>query len=74
MSKGGKLYELIKETAEPSGLFDNLRKLLPAVRSAGIQVFIVPHRTLWQCRAIGRCGSVRSRGAMVYTASGRGFW
>jgi nicotinamidase-related amidase len=43
MSKGGKLYERIKETAEASGLFDNLRKLLPAVRSAGIQVFIIPH-------------------------------
>lgn len=43
MSDGGKLYDLIKETAEASGLFDNLSKLLPAVRSAGIQVFIVPH-------------------------------
>jgi len=43
MSDGGILYDLIKETAEASGLFDNLRKLLPAVRSAGIQVFIVPH-------------------------------
>ena len=41
MSEGGKLYELIKQTAEASGLFDNLRKLLPVVRSAGIQVFIV---------------------------------
>jgi nicotinamidase-related amidase len=43
MSEGGKLYEMIKQTAEAAGLFDNLRKLLPVVRSAGIQVFIVPH-------------------------------
>jgi nicotinamidase-related amidase len=43
MSKRGKLYDLIKETAAASGLFDNLSKLLAAVRSAGIQVFIVPH-------------------------------
>jgi hypothetical protein len=43
MSEGGKLYNAIKETADASGVFDNLRKSLPKVRSAGIQVFIVPH-------------------------------
>jgi nicotinamidase-related amidase len=43
MSEGGKLYEAIKPTADASGMFENLRKLIPAVRSAGIQVFIVPH-------------------------------
>ena len=43
MSEGGKLFNAIKETADESGLFGNLRKILPAVRSAGIQVFIVPH-------------------------------
>jgi len=43
MSEGGKLYNAIKETADASGMFANLRKLIPAVRAAGIQVFIVPH-------------------------------
>jgi nicotinamidase-related amidase len=44
MSKGGKLYEAIKATADASGMFDNLRKLIPAVRKAEIQVLVVPHR------------------------------
>lgn len=43
MSEGGKLYNAIKETADASGLYDNLRKIIPAVRAAGIQVVIVPH-------------------------------
>ena len=43
MSKGGKLYERTKETAEAVGFYDNMRKLIPAVRAAHIQVFIVPH-------------------------------
>jgi len=43
MSEGGKLYGMIKPTADKSGLFDNLRKILPAIRKAGIQVFVVPH-------------------------------
>jgi len=43
MTPGGKAYEAIRPTAEASGMFDNLRKLIPAVRSAGMQVFIVPH-------------------------------
>jgi len=43
MSEGGKLYSAIKATADASGMFGNLRKILPKVRSAGIQVFIVPH-------------------------------
>jgi nicotinamidase-related amidase len=43
MSEGGKLYDAIKPTADASGLFDNLRKIIPSVRRAGIQVFIVPH-------------------------------
>lgn len=43
MSEGGKLYEAIKPTADASGMFDNLRKIIPAIRAAGIQVFIVPH-------------------------------
>ncbi len=43
LSEGGKLYDRVKGTAETAGMFGNLRKLLVAVRSAGIQVFIVPH-------------------------------
>ena len=43
MSEGGKLFNAIKETADTSGLFANLRRIIPAVRAAGIQVVIVPH-------------------------------
>jgi len=43
MSKGGKYYERTKETAESVGFYDNMRKLIPAVREARIQVVIVPH-------------------------------
>ena len=43
MSEGGKLYGAIKPTADASGMFDNLRRIIPAVRAAKIQVFIVPH-------------------------------
>lgn len=43
MTEGGKLYDAIKETAEAVDMFGNLRKLIPAIRAAGIPVFIVPH-------------------------------
>jgi nicotinamidase-related amidase len=43
MTEGGKLYDMIKETAAASGLFDNLRRIIPAAREAGLRVFIVPH-------------------------------
>jgi nicotinamidase-related amidase len=43
MSKGGKLYEHTKETADAVGFYDNMRKLIPAVRASHIQIFIVPH-------------------------------
>ena len=43
MSKGGKLYERTKETAEAVGFYDNMRKVIPAARAAHIQVIIVPH-------------------------------
>jgi hypothetical protein len=33
MSEGGKLYEAIKPTADASGMFDNLRKIIPAARA-----------------------------------------
>jgi len=43
MSEGGKLNGAIKETADASGMYENLRKIIPAARAAGIQVVIVPH-------------------------------
>ena len=43
MSEGGKLYAPTKETAEAVGMYENLRKLIPAIRAAHIQVVIVPH-------------------------------
>jgi nicotinamidase-related amidase len=43
MSEGGKLYDAIKQTAGACGMFENLRKLIPATRDAGMQVFIIPH-------------------------------
>ena len=43
MSEGGKFYAATKETADAVGFYDNMRKLIPAIRAAGIQVIIVPH-------------------------------
>ena len=44
LSEGGKSYTHLKEVADEVGLLDNLRRLDRAVRAAGIQVAIVPHR------------------------------
>lgn len=44
LSDGGKVWPRVKEVAEEVSLLDNLRTILAAVRGAGIQVFIVPHR------------------------------
>lgn len=46
MSEGGKLFDAIKPTADQTGLFNNLRGIIPAARATGIQVFIVPHHRL----------------------------
>jgi nicotinamidase-related amidase len=43
MSEDGKLYEATRKTAEAVDLYDNMRRLIPTVRAAGIQVIIVPH-------------------------------
>jgi nicotinamidase-related amidase len=43
MSEGGKLYSLIKPTADESGMFDNLGRIIPAARASGIKIVIVPH-------------------------------
>jgi len=44
LSDGGKIYPRLKPIADAVGLLDNLRRLDGAVRAAGIQVAIVPHR------------------------------
>jgi nicotinamidase-related amidase len=43
MSEGGKMYAATKPTADSVGFYENMRRLIPAVRAAGIQVFVVPH-------------------------------
>lgn len=43
MSEGGKMYKQTLETATEVGFYENMRKLIPAVRAAGIPVVIVPH-------------------------------
>ena len=43
MSEGGTMYEITKSTADSVHFYQHMRKLIPAVREAGIQVFIVPH-------------------------------
>lgn len=44
LSEGGKIYPHVKAVADEVGLLDNLRRVDQAVRAAGIQVVIVPHR------------------------------
>ena len=43
MSEGGKLYDITKPQADSVSFYENMRALIPAVRAAGIKVFIVPH-------------------------------
>ena len=44
LSEGGRIWPRVKEVAQKVGLLDNLRAVSQAARSAGIKVFIVPHR------------------------------
>jgi nicotinamidase-related amidase len=44
LSDGGKVWPRVKEVAEEVGLLNNLRTVVAAVRGAGIQVLLVPHR------------------------------
>jgi len=44
LSEGGKIWPRVKDVATEVGLLDNLRTVVSAIRQAGIQVFIVPHR------------------------------
>jgi nicotinamidase-related amidase len=44
LSEEGKVWPRVREVAEAVGLHQHLRELLAAVRAAGIQVFVAPHR------------------------------
>jgi len=44
LSEGGKIFPRLKPIAERVGLLENLRRLKKAVRAAGVQLVIVPHR------------------------------
>jgi nicotinamidase-related amidase len=45
MSEGGKLYDQIKDVADSVDMFGNLRKLIAVARSAGLKIFVLPHRS-----------------------------
>ncbi|HEX7913383.1 MAG TPA: isochorismatase family cysteine hydrolase [Paraburkholderia sp.] len=47
LSHGGKVFPMLRDVADDVRLLDNLRASVAAARSAGIQVFYVPHRR-WQ--------------------------
>jgi nicotinamidase-related amidase len=47
LSEGGKLWPYVQGVATVVGLLENLRSITAAIRKAGIQIFIVPHRR-WQ--------------------------
>lgn len=44
LSDGGKLWPQVEPIAREVGLLDNLRAIVTASRSAGIKLFIVPHK------------------------------
>jgi nicotinamidase-related amidase len=44
LSEGGKVWPRVKDVAERNNLLNNLRIIVKAIRQAGIQVFIVPHK------------------------------
>jgi nicotinamidase-related amidase len=43
LAEGGKLWPMAAGVAAEVGLLDNLRRIVRAVRAAGIPVFVVPH-------------------------------
>jgi nicotinamidase-related amidase len=43
LSEGGKLWPRLKETIEANNVLEHLRQIVPAARSAGIRIFVVPH-------------------------------
>src|SRR5260370_30439915 len=44
LAVGGKLWPSVESVANEVGLLDNLRTITAAIRAAGIQIVIVPHR------------------------------
>lgn len=44
LSEEGKIWPKVKDVAEANNLLNNLRTIVKAVRTAGIQVIIVPHK------------------------------
>lgn len=44
LSDGGKIWPMVKGVAEEVGLLDHLRAVVAGARSAGVRIFIVPHR------------------------------
>jgi nicotinamidase-related amidase len=43
LSEGGKIWPGVKDVANEVGLLENLRTIVATARTAGIQIFIVPH-------------------------------
>jgi nicotinamidase-related amidase len=44
LGEGGQVWQLVRQVAESVDLHQHLRDVLGAVRAAGIQVFVAPHR------------------------------
>jgi len=44
LSEEGKIWPKVKDVAEANNLLNNLRTIVKAVKTAGIQVIIVPHK------------------------------
>jgi nicotinamidase-related amidase len=44
ISEGGKLWDRVKDVATAVDLISHLRQVVSAARTAGIQIFFVPHR------------------------------
>jgi len=72
MSEGGKMYKATLETATEVGFYENMRKLIPAVRASGMAVVIVPHHRAvkgdydhWQAVTSSQRGSA---GIMLFAA------
>lgn len=43
LSEGGKLWSFTKETVEGTGMIENLKSLITAVRRSGMQIIYAPH-------------------------------
>lgn len=44
LSEGGRIWPRVQAIAEQVGLIENLKSITRAARSAGVRVFVVPHR------------------------------